>query len=27
MGFSGRFGAYIWLDPKDVEKAAKALKI
>ena len=27
MGFRGRFGAYIWVDPKDVEKVAKALKI
>jgi hypothetical protein len=26
MGFSGRFGAYIWVDPKDVKTAAKALK-
>jgi hypothetical protein len=26
MGFSGRFGAYIWVDPKDIEAAGKALK-
>lgn len=26
MGFSGRFGAYIWIDPKDIEAAARALK-
>lgn len=26
MGFSGRLGAYIWVDPKDVEAAGKALK-
>jgi predicted amino acid-binding ACT domain protein len=26
IGFSGRFGAYIWVDPKDVKAAQKALK-
>jgi hypothetical protein len=26
IGFSGRFGAYIWVDPKDVKTASKALK-
>jgi hypothetical protein len=26
MGFSGRFGAYIWVDPSDVEAAGRALK-
>jgi hypothetical protein len=26
MGFGGRFGAYVWVDPKDVKAAAKALK-
>ena len=26
VGFSGRFGAYIWVGPKDVKAAAKALK-
>lgn len=27
MAFSGRFGSYIWVDPKDVKAAAKALKV
>jgi hypothetical protein len=26
MGFTGRMGAYIWVDPKDVDAAAKALR-
>jgi hypothetical protein len=25
MGFSGRYGAYVWVDPQEVESAAKAL--
>ena len=27
IGFSGRFGSYVWVDPKDVKAAAKALKV
>lgn len=26
MGFSGRFGAYIWVDPMNVESAGRVLK-
>jgi prephenate dehydratase len=26
ISFSGRFGSYVWVDPKDVEAAAKMLK-
>jgi len=26
MGFSGRFGAYIWVDPTSVESAGRVLK-
>ena len=27
ISFSGRFGSYLWVDPKDVKAAAKALKV
>jgi len=27
ISFSGRFGSYVWVDPKDVKAAAKALKV
>jgi len=27
IGFRGQFGAYVWVDPKQVQAAAKALKI
>jgi prephenate dehydratase len=27
ISFGGRFGSYVWVDPKDVKAAAKALKV
>jgi hypothetical protein len=27
ISFSGHFGSYVWVDPKDVKAAAKALKV
>ena len=27
ISFSGRFGSYVWVDPKDVKAAAKVLKV
>jgi prephenate dehydratase len=27
IAFSGRFGSYVWVDPSDVNAAAKALKV
>lgn len=27
ISFSGRFGSYVWVDPKDVTVAAKTLKV